>query len=106
MRFSFIQKVCGATVVKPKESREHARSVAIDRVLTGKYTAIPAFIGIMGLVFWLTFNVIGAFLSDLLDMGIGALTDIVDRGMTAANVNPVLHSLVIDGYFHRRRQRF
>ena len=99
MRFSFIQKVCGATVVKPKESREHARSVAIDRVLTGKYTAIPAFIGIMGLVFWLTFNVIGAFLSNLLDMGIGALTDIVDRVMTAANVNPVLHSLVIDGIF-------
>ena len=99
MRFSFIQKVCGATVVKPKERREHARSVAIDRVLTGKYTAIPAFIGIMGLVFWLTFNVIGAFLSNLLDMGIGALTDIVDRGMTAANVNPVLHSLVIDGIF-------
>ena len=99
MRFSFIQKVCGATVVKPKESREHVRSVAIDRVLTGKYTAIPAFIGIMGLVFWLTFNVIGAFLSNLLDMGIGALTDIVDRGMTAANVNPVLHSLVIDGIF-------
>ena len=99
MRFSFIQKVCGATVVKPKESREHARSVAIDRILTGKYTAIPAFIGIMGLVFWLTFNVIGAFLSNLLDMGIGALTDIIDRGMTAANVNPVLHSLVIDGIF-------
>ena len=99
MRFSFIQKVCGAAVVKPKESREHARSVAIDRILTGKYTAIPAFIGIMGLVFWLTFNVIGAFLSSLLDMGIGALTDIVDRGMTAANVNPVLHSLVIDGIF-------
>ena len=99
MRFSFIQKVCGVAVVKPKESREHARSVAIDRVLTGKYTAIPAFIGIMGLVFWLTFNVIGAFLSNLLDMGIGALTDIVDRGMTAANVNPVLHSLVIDGIF-------
>ena len=99
MRFSFIQKVCGATVVKPKESREHARSVAIDRVLTGKYTAIPAFIGIMGLVFWLTFNVIGAFLSNLLDMGIGALTDIVDRGMTAANVNHVLHSLVINGIF-------
>lgn len=99
MRFSFIQKVCGAAVVKPKESREHARSVAIDRVLTGKYTAIPAFIGIMGLVFWLTFNVIGAFLSNLLDMGIGALTDIIDRGMTAANVNPVLHSLVIDGIF-------
>ena len=99
MRFSFIQKVCGAAVVKPKESREHARSVAIDRILTGKYTAIPAFIGIMGLVFWLTFNVIGAFLSNLLDMGIGALTDIIDRGMTAANVNPVLHSLVIDGIF-------
>ena len=99
MRFSFIQKVCSATVVKPKESREHARSVAIDRFLTGKYTAIPAFIGIMGLVFWLTFNVIGAFLSNLLDMGIGALTDVVDRAMTAANVNPVLHSLVIKGIF-------
>ena len=96
MRFSFIQKVCGAAVVKPKESREHARSVAIDRILTGKYTAIPAFIGIMGLVFWLTFNVIGAFLSNLLDMGIGALTDIVDRGMTpSALIGTILLDYIV-----------
>ena len=99
MRFRFIQKVCSATVVKPHESREHARSRRIDRILTGKYTAIPAFIGIMGLVFFLTFHVIGAFLSDLLDRGIGLLTDLVDRGLTAANVHPALHSLVIDGVF-------
>ena len=99
MRFRFIQKVCSATVVKPHESREHARSRRIDRILTGKYTAIPAFIGIMGLVFFLTFHVIGAFLSDLLDRGIGLLTDLVDRGLTAANVHLALHSLVIDGVF-------
>lgn len=99
MRFRFIQKVCSATVVKPHESREHARSRRIDRILTGKYTAIPAFIGIMGLVFFLTFHVIGTFLSDLLDRGIGLLTDLVDRGLTAANVHPTLHSLVIDGVF-------
>ena len=99
MRFRFIQKVCSATVVKPHESWEHARSRRIDRILTGKYTAIPAFIGIMGLVFFLTFHVIGAFLSDLLDRGIGLLTDLVDRGLTAANVHPALHSLVIDGVF-------
>ena len=100
MRFSFIQKVCAASVVKPRESREHARSVRMDRILTGKYTAIPAFIAIMALVFWLTFNVIGAFLADLLDMGIGWLTDLVDAAMTAGHVNPVLHSLVIDGVFN------
>lgn len=99
MRFRFIQKVCSATVVKPHESREHARSRRIDRILTGKYTAIPAFIGIMGLVFFLTFHVIGTFLSDLLDRGIGLLTDLLDRGLTAANVHPALHSLVIDGVF-------
>ena len=100
MRFSFIQKVCASSVVKPRESREHARSVRMDRILTGKYTAIPAFIAIMALVFWLTFNVIGAFLADLLDMGIGWLTDLVDAAMTAGRVNPVLHSLVIDGIFN------
>ena len=100
MRFSFIQKVCASSVVKPRESREHARSVRMDRILTGKYTAIPAFIAIMALVFWLTFNVIGAFLADLLDMGIGWLTDLVDVAMTAGHVNPVLHSLVIDGIFN------
>ena len=100
MRFSFIQKVCASSVVKPRESREHARSVRMDRILTGKYTAIPAFIAIMALVFWLTFNVIGAFLADLLDMGIGWLNDLVDAAMTAGHVNPVLHSLVIDGIFN------
>ena len=100
MRFSFIQKVCASSVVKPRESREHARSVRMDRILTGKYTAIPAFIAIMALVFWLTFNVIGAFLADLLDMGIGWLTDLVDAAMTAGHVSPVLHSLVIDGIFN------
>ena len=99
MRFSFIQQVCGKTVVKPKESKEHARSVKIDKILTGKYTAIPAFIGIMALVFWLTFGVIGSWLSDILDLGIGALTDLTDVGLTAYGINPVVHSLVIDGIF-------
>lgn len=97
MRFTFIQDVCRKTVVKPNESREHARSRKIDRVLTGKYTAIPAFIGIMALVFWLTFNVIGAFLQNLLDIGITALTDLLDRLLSSAGVNNVLHSLIIDG---------
>ncbi len=100
MRFSFIRDVCDATVIKPKESREHARSAKIDKVLTGKYTAIPAFIGIMGLVFWLTFNVIGAFLQDILDMGISWLADLTDAAMMAANVNEALRSLVIDGIFN------
>lgn len=99
MRFSFIQQVCGKTVVKPKESKEHARSVKIDKILTGKYTAIPAFVGIMALVFWLTFGVIGSWLSDMLDLGIGALTDLTDSGLTAYGINPVVHSLVIDGIF-------
>ncbi|MFQ7592483.1 MAG: ferrous iron transport protein B [Acutalibacteraceae bacterium] len=100
MRFSFIQKVCAATVVKPRESREHARSMRIDRILTGKYTALPAFAAIMALVFWLTFNVVGAFLADLLDWGISWLTDLADYAMAAGGVNPVLHSLVIDGIFN------
>ena len=100
MRFDFIQKICDETVIKPKESKEHLRSVAIDKVLTGKYTAIPCFIGIMGLVFFLTFGVIGAFLSDLLDIGITALGSIVDQLMTSWNVNHALHSLVIDGIFN------
>lgn len=97
MRFAFINKVCEQTVVKPRESREHARSVKLDRILTGKYTAIPAFIGIMGAVFWLTFNVIGAWLSSLLEMGIEALTNLVATAMQAAKVNEVLQSLVVDG---------
>lgn len=100
MRFAFIEDVCDATVIKPGESKEHARSAKIDRILTGKYTAIPAFIGIMGIVFWLTFNVIGAFLQKLLELGITALGNVVDAAMTAANVNKVLHSLVIDGIFN------
>lgn len=99
MRFAFINRICQMTVVKPKESREHARSVAIDKILTGKYTAIPAFIGIMGLVFWLTFNVIGAWLTGILEGIIEALTGAVDLALTAAGVNEVLHGLVIDGIF-------
>ena len=99
MRFHFIQKVCEKTVVKPKESREHARSRKIDRILTGKYTAIPAFACIMALVFWLTFNVIGAWLSGALDFLITALTETVDTGLTAMHINEVLHSLIIDGVF-------
>lgn len=99
MRFSFIEKICEKTVVKPKESREHIRSRRIDQVLTGKYTAIPCFIGIMAAVFYLTFNVIGAWFQGLLEMGVGALTQWADAGLTAAHVNPVLHGLVIDGIF-------
>lgn len=100
MRFDFIEKVCDDSVVKPKESKEHIRSTKIDRLLTGKYTAIPCFIGIMALVFYLTFGVIGAFLANVLDMGITALGGYVDQLMTAAHVNSVLQSLVMDGIFN------
>jgi len=100
MRFSFISRLCEKTVIKPKESREHKRSRRIDKVLTGKYTAIPAFIGIMALVFWLTFSVIGAYLQEALEAGIGALTALCDSALRAADINPVLHSLVIDGIFN------
>ncbi len=100
MRFTFIEKVCEGAVVKPHESKEHLRSVQMDRILTGRYTAIPCFIGIMALVFFLTFNVIGAALSAVLEWAIAALTDAVDAGMTALQVNEVLHSLVIDGIFN------
>ena len=99
MRFSFIEKVCEKTVVKPKESKERLRSEKIDRILTGKYTAIPCFIAIMAAVFILTFNVIGAGFQKLLEMGIDALTVAVDKGLSAAGVNSALHSLVIDGIF-------
>ncbi|MBR0041165.1 MAG: ferrous iron transport protein B [Oscillospiraceae bacterium] len=99
MRFAFITKVCDACVTKPKESREQTRSRRIDRVLTGKYTAIPVFIAVMGLVFYLTFNVIGAALQDLLAAGIETLRDAVDAALSAAGVNEVLHGLVIDGIF-------
>ena len=99
MRFSFIGKVCSACVTKPRESKEHKRSERLDRVLTGKWTAIPIFVLIMGTVFWLTFNVIGAWLQELLEEGIGALTELVDNALTAAEVNDVIHSLIIDGIF-------
>ena len=100
MRFSFISKICKETVVKPHESREHVRSTAMDRILTGKYTALPMFVLIMAAVFWLTFNVIGAWLSGLLEMAIGALTDAAAMAMEAGRVNSVLQSLVIDGIFN------
>lgn len=99
MRFNFIKKICRTTVVKPRESKEHLKSVRIDRILTGKYTAIPCFAGIMALIFFLTFSVIGEALSALLDMGITALTEITDSVLSAANVNSALHSLIIDGIF-------
>ena len=99
MRFDFIERLCEQTVTKPKESRERVRSEKIDRVLTGKYTAIPCFIGIMVLVFYLTFNVIGAWLQGLLESLIDKLAALTDAALTAANVNDVVHSLVIDGIF-------
>ena len=99
MRFDFIERLCEQTVVKPKESKERIRSERIDRVLTGKYTAIPCFVGIMVLVFYLTFNVIGAWLQNILQMGIDAVSDIVDRGLAAMQVNEAVHSLIIDGIF-------
>ena len=99
MRFDFIERLCEQTVVKPKESKERVRSEKIDRILTGKYTAIPCFIGIMVLVFYLTFNVIGAFLQDLLEMGIDKLSGMAEAGLIALNVNDAIRSLVIDGIF-------
>ena len=99
MRFAYITKVCDLCVKKPKESREHARSQKIDKLLTGKYTAIPVFIAVMGLVFFLTFNVIGATLQDLLASGIEALTEVVDGALTSAGVNRAIHGLIIDGIF-------
>ena len=99
MRFTFIEKICEANVVKPKASKERIRSQKIDKILTGKYTAIPCFVAIMLAIFFLTFNVIGAFLQNLLQMGIDALTGVVDNALAAAGVNKVIHSLVIDGIF-------
>lgn len=99
MRFSFIQKVCAQTVTKPRESREHMRSRKLDQILTGKYTAIPCFIGIMALMFYLTFNVVGAWLQELLELGIDKLTGLVDAALSGANVNAAVHSLIIDGIF-------
>ena len=99
MRYTFIEGVVADSVVKCHESREHSRSVRMDRILTGKYTAIPVFIGVMFLVFYLTFNVIGSALSDWLSMGIDWLSGVVDSALTAYGINPVVHSLVIDGIF-------
>ncbi|MDO5043234.1 MAG: ferrous iron transport protein B [Slackia sp.] len=99
MRFRFIEDVCDATVVKPSESREHKRSVTIDRILTGRFTALPVFVGIMGVVFWLTFGVVGAALQEWMDVAVGWVTDLVDAGLSAWGVNEVVHSLVIDGAF-------
>lgn len=99
MRFSYIRKVCAQSVIHPRESKEHVRSQRIDRILTGKFTAIPVFILIMGLVFFLTFNVIGGGLQSLLEMGIGSLTYAVDQALTAVQVNDVIRGLVVDGIF-------
>ena len=99
MRYNFIEKVCGECVVKAKESKEHRRSMQIDKVLTHRIFAIPLFIAIMGLVFFLTFNVVGAFLSDVMAYAIDGLTILADRALTAYGINPVVHSLIIDGIF-------
>ncbi len=99
MRYDYIEKLCEKTVVKSRESKEHIRSVRIDRVLTNKYAALPIFVGIMLLIFWLTFDVVGAFLQDLLALGIDRLSEVVDRGLSAYGLNPVVHSLIIKGIF-------
>ena len=99
MRFSFINKVCDNTVIKPLESKSHKRSVKMDNILTGKYTAIPSFVAIMALIFWLTFNIIGSSLSDLLTLAIEWFTKLCDKGLTAYGLNPTVKSLIIDGIF-------
>ena len=99
MRYTFIENVVDASVVKCHESREHARSVRLDRLLTGRFTAVPVFLGIMLLTFWLTFDVIGQRLSDWLSVGVDALTAVADRALTAYGINPVVHSLIVDGIF-------
>jgi len=99
MRYQFIDKLCAKTVIKPRQSIQHIRSVKIDNILTNKYLAIPVFIAIMGVIFWLTFSVIGSFLSDLLGGGIDSLAQVVDSGLVAAQVNPVVRSLVVEGAF-------
>ena len=100
MRFSFIEKLVEATVVKPSESKELIRSQRIDKILTGKYTAIPTFVGIMAIIFYLTFNVLGAWCQGILELGIEKLTAVVDGALSSWNVNSVIHSLVIDGIFN------
>lgn len=97
MRFSFIEKICQKTVVRPHESKEHKRSMKIDRLLTGRYTAIPCFIAIMALIFVMTFNLVGAWLSDLMSLGVDSVISLIDNALTAVQINPVVHSLVVDG---------
>ena len=97
MRFSFIEKMCQKTVVRPHESKEHKRSIKIDRLLTGRYTAIPCFIAIMALIFVMTFNLVGAWLSDLMSLGVDSVISLIDNALTAVQINPVVHSLVVDG---------
>ena len=99
MRFQFIRKVCAASVHKPKESKERNRSLKIDKILTGKFTGIPAFIGVMALIFYLTFDVIGLRLQALIELGVDKVTAIVDNLLAVMNVNPFLHGLVIEGIF-------
>lgn len=99
MRYTFIENVCKKAVVKSQESKEHKRSVKIDALLTNRFLALPLFVLIMGLVFWLTFGVIGAFLSDRMEVGISVLTNVVDGALTDYEINPVVHSLIIDGIF-------
>lgn len=99
MRFQFIEEVCRDTVVKPTESKEYRRSLSIDKILTGKYTALPTFVCIMALVFYLTFGLIGKYLSDWLEMGIDWFTNLCDKGLTLYGINPIVQSLVIDGIF-------
>ena len=97
MRFSFIEKMCQKTVVRPHESKEHKRSMKIDRLLTGRYTAIPCFIAIMALIFVMTFNLVGTWLSDLMSLGVDSVISLIDNALTAVQINPVVHSLVVDG---------
>lgn len=97
MRFNFIEKMCQKTVVRPHESKEHKRSMKIDRLLTGRYTAIPCFIAIMALIFVMTFNLVGAWLSDLMSLGVDSVISLIDNALTAVQINPVVHSLVVDG---------
>ena len=97
MRFGFLETLCRRTVVRPHESKEHRRSMDIDRVLTGKYTAIPCFLGIMALVFVMTFSLVGGTLSDLMELGVGWVTNLIDLGLTAWDINPVVHDLVVNG---------
>ncbi|HPF30655.1 MAG TPA: ferrous iron transporter B, partial [Lachnospiraceae bacterium] len=99
MRFNFIEKLCAETVVRPHESKEYKRSQMIDKILTGKFSAIPAFIGIMAFIFWMTFGVIGAALSNLMEWGIGWLTNLCNQGLINYDINPIVRSLVIDGIF-------